>query len=87
MDDATSRPRNAPKLHGTFSLTRLTGAGVALRDRATTDTPELVLLSIGDAATNVAFLGDLAEVHDLIREADRQLTELRDERGHQGVEP
>ena len=86
MSDATKRP-NAPKLHGTFSLTRLTGAGVALNDHATADTPEMVSLSIGDSATNVAFLGDLAVVHDLIREADRQLSELRDERDQQAPDP
>jgi hypothetical protein len=66
-----------PKLHGMTTLTRLTGAGVTVRDLASASTPDRVSLLIGDSVTNVALDGTLTEVEVLIVDAAVQLSHLR----------
>jgi hypothetical protein len=76
--EATDAPGAAPKLHGTFTLTRLGGAGVALEDLGSDDEPDHVVLGIGDSATNLTLDGTLDEVRWLIAEAGAQLANLRE---------
>ncbi len=78
MAETIDAPGAAPKLHGTFTLTRLGGAGVVLEDLGSDDDPEHVVLGIGDSATNLALDGTLDEVRWLIAEAGAQLARLRE---------
>jgi hypothetical protein len=76
MAEDTTTSQSAPRLHGEFWLTALTGAGVAVEDCATPGDPRAVALTIGDTACHVGLSGDLGEVHRLLIEADRLLLQL-----------
>lgn len=66
-----------PKLHGSFTLSRLGGAGVTLVHRSNPTTPELVSLAIGDAATHVVLLATLDELDAIMDAVHCQVAELR----------
>lgn len=76
MAQGSDAPAPAPKLHGTFTMRRLTGAGVVLSRHPTDADPDRVVLAIGDSATNVVLDGTVDEIRSLVAEAGQQLARL-----------
>lgn len=76
MAQGSDVPVAAPKLHGTFTMTRLSGAGVVLTRRPTESDPDRVVLAIGDSATNLVLDGTLDEIRSLVAAASAQLSRL-----------
>lgn len=82
MAQGSDAPVAAPKLHGTFTMTRLSGAGVVLTRRPTESDPDRVVLAIGDSATNLVLDGTLDEIRSLVAAASAQLSRLHRPDGH-----
>lgn len=76
MAQGSDGPVVAPKLHGTFTMRRLSGAGVVLTRRPTESEPDRVVLAIGDSATNLVLDGTLDEIRAILAAAGAQLSRL-----------
>ncbi|HEX6419286.1 MAG TPA: hypothetical protein VFZ77_12370 [Acidimicrobiales bacterium] len=86
MAQGSDAPATAPKLHGTFTMRRLSGAGVVLSRHPTDTDPDRVVLAIGDSATNLVLDGTVDEIRALVAEAGEQLARLRPGDGGTAVE-
>lgn len=76
MAQGSDVPVVAPKLHGTFTMRRLSGAGVVLTRRPTESEPDRVVLAIGDSATNLVLDGTIDEIRAIVAAASAQLSRL-----------